>query len=216
MTESSHDPLAELSEIRSIMERSSRFISLSGLSGVAAGLWALLGAGLAFAYMGQRPFSGPIYLYDLLQKQTQWGLSPTAFFTLNGLAVLLLALSSGIYFTTRETRRRGLPIWDRLTRRLLWNLALPLAAGGFFCLALLKQGVPSLVAPASLVFYGLALINASKYTLADIRYLGVAEVALGLIAAFQPGYGLEAWAIGFGLLHLLYGTLMYFKYERKA
>jgi hypothetical protein len=213
MTKTHREQLEALAEIRSIMERSSRFISLSGLSGVAAGLWALLGAAAAFAYLGIQPFAEPRYYY-LVEGSGRWGLSPTAFFLLDGALVLLLALGSGIYFTTRKARRRGLPIWDALTRRLLWNLAIPLAAGGLFCLAMLRMGSIGLVAPATLVFYGLALINASKYTLPDIRYLGLTEVGLGVVAAFLPGHGLEVWAVGFGLLHILYGGAMYFKYER--
>jgi hypothetical protein len=38
------ETLQEISDIKRIMERSSRFISLSGLSGIAAGLCALTGA----------------------------------------------------------------------------------------------------------------------------------------------------------------------------
>ncbi len=216
MTQNHREHLETLTEIRSIMERSSRFISLSGLSGVAAGLWALLGAAAAFAYLGTAPFSSSRYYFLTEGAGFGWGLHPMAFFALDGALVLLLALGSGIYFTTRKARRRGLPIWDRLTRRLLWHLAVPLAAGGLFCLAMLKQGWVGLVAPATLVFYGLALLNASKFTLKDIQYLGLSEIALGLFAAFFPGYGLEYWAIGFGLLHIVYGMGMYFKYERAA
>ncbi|MEQ8702513.1 MAG: hypothetical protein RIC19_01275 [Phaeodactylibacter sp.] len=214
MTTHHQEHLEALTEIRSIMERSSRFISLSGLSGVAAGIWALLGASAAFWYLGTTPFGKELpYIMDP-GATGALGLSPLRFFLLNGTLVLVLALSTGIYFTTRKARKRGLPIWDRLTRRLLINLFIPLAAGGVFCLALLKHGEASLVAPATLIFYGLALLNASKYTLNDIRYLGLTEIGIGLLAAFFPGYGLEFWALGFGLMHIVYGTVLYFKYER--
>jgi len=71
-----------------------------------------------------------------------------------------------------------------------------------------------LIAPVMLVFYGLALINASKYTLNDIRYLGYAETVIGLIACFFVDYGLLAWTIGFGALHIIYGLMMFYKYEK--
>lgn len=214
MTTSHQEHLETLTEIRSIMERSSRFISLSGLSGVAAGIWALMGAGAAFWYMALTPFSGAASFETLANHPS--GLDPLSFFLLDAVLVLVLALASGVYFTTRKARRKGLPIWDRLTRRLLLNLFIPLAAGGIFCLALLKQGQAGLITPVTLIFYGLALLNASKYTLNDIRYLGLTEIAIGLVSAFFIGLGLEFWTIGFGLMHILYGTAMYFKYEQGA
>jgi hypothetical protein len=122
-----------------------------------------------------------------------------------GILTLVLALAGGIFFTTRETRKRGEKIWDHRVKRLLVNLAIPLVTGGIVCLMLLFRGQGGLVAPLTLVFYGLALVHASKYTLGEIRSLGLLEIVLGLIALQFPGYGLWFWAIGFGLLHIVYG-----------
>jgi len=128
--------------------------------------------------------------------------------------VFIFAVAGGIFFTTRKAKQKGQKIWDKLTQKLLLNLLIPLVVGGIFCLALMKHGAFGLVAPATLVFYGLALVNGGKYTLSDIHYLGLSEIVLGLIALFNIGYGLEFWAIGFGVLHIVYGTIMYFKYEK--
>ena len=57
-------------------------------------------------------------------------------------------------------------------------------------------------------------VNASKYTLNDIRYLGLTEIFLGLVALVFLEYSLLFWAIGFGLVHIIYGIVMYYKYER--
>ncbi|WP_449438655.1 hypothetical protein [Pedobacter steynii] len=130
--------------------------------------------------------------------------------------MLVIALIGGFLLTLRQTRRKKLPFWDRTTKNLLINLAIPLIAGGLFIIALLlvHPGTYGLIAPSCLLFYGLALINASKYTYSDIRFLGLCEVVLGLAAMFNIGYGLYFWAFGFGVLHIFYGLLMYFKYER--
>jgi len=211
---SKEEQLAQLQEIRKLMERSSRFISLSGLSGVAAGISALLGATVAYLYLGIRPFQS--FAGELLVQEgfSNWGLGYLSFFGLLAFLVLLLALSSAIFFTTRKAKAQGQGIWDALTKRLLINLFIPLASGGIFCLALWSYGLVGLIAPSTLIFYGLSLINASKYTLADIRYLGISEIILGLLGLFILGYGLDLWAIGFGVLHIIYGALMYRKYER--
>jgi hypothetical protein len=202
------DQLATLHEIRNIMDRSSRFISLSGLSGVFAGVMALGGAAAVKWHFHRHNI---LYRNDYSVSLNR----DTVFFLLAvATLVLVLALGAAIYFTWRKAKKNNQRMWDSKSKRLLLNLALPLAVGGIFCAVLLYHGVIYLIAPAMLIFYGLALINGSKYTFRDIRYLGVCEIILGLLASFFIGYGLLSWTIGFGVLHIVYGTLMYFKYER--
>lgn len=212
LMENIKEPIGQLNEIRNLMERSSRFMSLSGLSGVAAGIFAIAGAGIAFFYLDfdERYFDINRYFTEMSYHKFShsW-----LFITLDALIVLLLALFSGIYFTTRKARKKGLKVWDGTARRMLINLFLPLAAGGIFCLILLVHHLVFLLAPSTLLFYGLALINASKYTLHEVRVLGISEVILGLMAAWLVGYGLLFWAIGFGVLHIFYGLIMYYRYE---
>jgi hypothetical protein len=216
MMTSAHEQLKELKEIRSLMERSSRFIGLSGLSGVAAGVCALIGATVAYMYLGTQPFEyNHQYAYYIrAESAARWDMDYRTFFIADALLTAAAAVVLGIYFTTRRARQKGQSIWDSTARRLLFNLGLPLLVGGLFCLALLVHGSLAYVAPATLVFYGLALVNGSKYTLKDVLYLGLTEILLGLIAMFMLGFGMEFWVIGFGFLHIFYGLMMYFKYER--
>ncbi|MCB0520188.1 MAG: hypothetical protein H6577_19690 [Lewinellaceae bacterium] len=214
MVKNQNEHLENLAQIRSMMERSSRFISLSGLSGVAAGTCAILGAGLVYLYLDMPPFSSKRVYYEEAVQIHRWGLSYLTFFVLTATIVFLLALVSGIYFTTRKARKKGQKVWDAASKRMLVNLAIPLFTGGLFCIALFNYGMYGLIAPSTLIFYGLALVNGGKYTLDDIRYLGVTEIVLGIIALFNPGNGLEFWAFGFGVLHIVYGIIMYNKYEK--
>ncbi|MFV8270886.1 hypothetical protein ACNQGP_13270 [Flavobacterium sp. GT2N3] len=197
----------DLAHIRSMMERSSRFISLSGLSGVFAGLFAL--AGSIYAYQlfkinGIEYFDGTqkLYRYDLIME-----------LVFIALAILILAVGSGIFFTWRKSKKFDLPVWTNTTKKMLLNLAIPLSVGGIFCMALLYHQLFALIAPVTLLFYGLALINAGKYTFSDIRYLGTCEVVLGCISLFYLGFGLIFWAVGFGILHILYGIIVFKKYK---
>jgi hypothetical protein len=211
---SNQETIRQLSEIRTLMERSSRFLSLSGLSGISAGVTALAGAAFAFFYLGydERYFS----LGRSLAGMEMAHRPQTLFFLMaDALIVLLVALASGIYFTTRKARQQKVKAWDATTRRLLINLLIPLAAGGTFCLALLYYQLFFLIAPSSLIFYGLALVHASKYTLPHVRYLGMAEMATGLVASFMVGYGLIFWALGFGVWHIIYGAVMYCRFDRE-
>ena len=204
----SKDHLQAITEIRSMMERSSRCISLSGLSGVFAGIFALIGAYLAYLKLFSFGES-----YRLLEGESFADV--IVYLVLDAAFVLVASLTVGTLLTIRNSKRKGLKIWDNSAKRLVINLAIPLLAVGVFCMVLLYHSIVGLVAPATLIFYGLALVNASKYTFDDIRYLGLCEIVLGLAGSLFIGYGLLFWAIGFGVLHIVYGTVMYFKYERK-
>lgn len=208
-----NEQLEAIQEMRSMMERSSRFISLSGLSGVFAGIFALAGAVAAYYYL-KLDFSSNSYYATAYSNSGEINQNFFAFFIGDALCVLVASLIAGSLLTIRKAKLKEQQIWDNTSKRLLVNLFIPLAAGGLFCLVLLHHNLVGLVAPATLLFYGLALLNASKYTLHDIRYLGICQIVLGLIASLYIGYGLLFWAIGFGLLHIVYGTVMYYKYER--
>lgn len=191
--------LETLQDIKRMMERSSRFISLSGLSGVSAGICALIGAWIAHGWIVNNHSDG---------LELKWKLLALA------VVVLIAALTSATLMTWRKARKNKLPVWDHASRRLAINMLIPLAAGGFFVIGLLYRSDWEYVAPACLVFYGLALVNASKYTLTDIRYLGLLEIVLGCICMYYPHDGLYFWAVGFGVLHIVYGLIMWWKYEK--
>lgn len=207
------EPLETLQEIRSLMDRSSRFLSLSGFSGVIAGITAIVGVVAVYQYLGMS--MGDRAYYRFASEQ---GGSPNmafyTFITLDFAIIFLVSLISSSLLTIRKARKHGQPIWDATARRLLVNLIIPLLVGGIYTMILIYQGHIELAAPATLVFYGLALLNASKYTLSDIRYLGLLEIVTGLMATFFIEYGLLFWAFGFGLLHIVYGIFMYYKYEK--
>lgn len=202
--------LEDIKDIRRIMERSSRFISLSGLSGISAGICALIGAYLGYRMLGSYYGS---YNSRGLFSGDDFSMLKIRMAILAG-GVFVVAFASSYYLTWRKAKKQGLPVWDPTSRRLAWNMIIPLAAGGAFILGMLRYDAWIFVAPACLLFYGLALVNASKYTLTDIRYLGYCEIVLGLINMLFPGYGLWFWAAGFGVLHIIYGTIMWMKYEK--
>lgn len=209
--------LEHLAEIRALMERSTRFLSLSGLSGVWMGLCALAGVAAVYTYLEMTPFASDSnnFYFDKAIRSNKWGLDYKSVFVLTAILVLAAALAGGWFFTARKARLRGERVWDATSRRLLLALAVPLAAGGVFCLALLERGYLSLLAPCTLIFYGLALVNGGKFTLRDVETLGILEIILGLTGVFYPGFGLEIWALGFGFLHIFYGLWMYFKYDTR-
>ena len=202
-SQTTEQSLETLQDIKRMMERSSRFISLSGLSGVSTGACAIIGAFIAHRWIGE-------YLSNAGEGRDTFETKMLGL----AIGVMVAALLTSTWFTWRKARKSQLPIWDHASKKLAINIAIPLAAGGFFALGLLQHGGWNFIAPACLVFYGLALVNASKYTLTDIRYLGFLEIALGCINMYFPHEGLYFWTTGFGLLHIIYGLIMWWKYER--
>lgn len=195
----------DIESIRQLMERSVKFLSLSGLSGILAGVYAMTGAIVVYVLF-QYPQAPWQYRYESVQDSIP-------LLILIALVVLVASLLTGYLLAAKKASRLGLKIWDATSKRLVLNLSIPLATGGIFIIALLISGHYGVAAPASLIFYGLALVNASPNLYDEFRYLGYSEIALGIISSFLPGFGLLFWAIGFGVLHIVYGTLMYKKYD---
>lgn len=205
--------LSELSEIRMLMERSSRFISLSGLSGIFAGIFAIIGAGAAYWYLHIHCANHEV---GFMLQNAVITFEMIVFLFADAVIVLIMAVSAGIFFTIRNSKKMDLPIWSPASKKVVFSMLIPLITGGIFALIMIFRHYISLLSSITLIFYGLALINASHHTHPDIKYLGIFEVIIGLTGLLFPGYGLLLWTIGFGILHIIYGIVMYYKYEKKA
>lgn len=196
--------LEDIKAIREMMERSSKFVSFSGLSGILAGLTAIAGSAFAYFYLLRDP---SLTDYSLRQE--------LIILLADALVVLFLSVGFGVFFSRRKAKKYGQELFGKVTMRTLYNFCIPLVAGGIFCLILLWKGDVRMVIAGTLIFYGLALINVSKFTFNEIHYLGLIEIALGIAAAVFAREGLLFWTIGFGVCHIVYGFLMYRKYELK-
>jgi len=199
---------SELASIRSLMERSSKFLSLSGLSGVMAGIYALIGAFIGYRIINEK--------YGSLVISDSYTDNSSIYHQLILIAALILLLSvlSGILLSIRQAKKKGENYWNPVSRRLISSMLIPLFTGGLFIIILFLRLEYDLIASACLIFYGLSLISASQYTFSDVKWLGICQIILGLLAALIPASGLLFWVIGFGLLHIIYGTVMHFKYNR--
>ncbi len=195
--------LAQLREIQSMMQKSSKFLSLSGLSGILAGTYALIGAGIVYS------------MRTLLTSSIRFDSAEFMTIVITAILVLVLSLTTGIIFSIRKARKRQEIIWNQISRLFLTSFMVPLVSGGLFAIILISKGAIGLVAPVTLLFYGLALVSASRYSYETLRNLGFLFIILGLLNSLYIGYGLYFWMFGFGVCHIFYGAYMYLKYDYK-
>lgn len=201
---SEQDYIQDIAEMRVMMERSSRFLSLSGWAGILAGVIGLAGVYIA---------------YDVFQfnpDRISFGTESGSFINMVVLGIIMLVLAMGLAMIFSYKRAIGLneKFWNPTSRRLLVNFLIPLVTGGILILILLGKGLAGLMLPLSLMFYGLALYNAGKFTYSEVKNLGLIEIALGLVSAYFIQYSLIFWALGFGVAHIIYGIYMHYSYER--
>lgn len=210
--------LDTLQDIKQMMERSSRFISLSGLSGIAAGICALVGAWFAKGIFDTNRYSDTNLKHIGRVGNVNMSLGDWMGNQLFQIAVItfIAAFVLAFIFTYLNSKKTNTPIWGTTARRVLINVAVPMIVGGVYLLKLMENEAYGYIAPGCLIFYGLAVLNASKYTLNEVRYLAYGLLLLGIINLWCIGYGIYFWALGFGVLHIIYGALMWWKYERKS
>lgn len=197
------DYIRDIAEIRAMMERSSKFLSLSGWSGIMAGVYAFAGAFIAWKYLGFNPDK-----IDYANTGNGYG---NVF--LLSILVLTLAIGTALFDSYKKAKIRGEKAWNTTSRRLLINMMVPLVTGSILILILIFKELIGLIAPVTLIFYGLALYNAGNFTFKVLRIMGLIQIILGLISAYFIEFSLLIWTIGFGLVHIIYGIYM-FKYER--
>lgn len=196
------DYLKDISEIRSMMERSSKFLSLSGWAGIMAGIYALTGAYLAHFVFNFKPDSATYIYYNFGEL------------ILLALGVLLVSLITAVLFSKKKAADKGEQVWNSISKRLLASMSVPLVIGGVLILFFMSNDLYGLIAPTTLIFYGISLYNAGNFTIDEVRWMGFVQIALGLINIWFLSFGLLFWAIGFGVIHLIYGIYMHFRYER--
>lgn len=201
------DLINQIGQIRSLMEKSSKFMSISGLSGVLIGSYALIGA--VVAYIMLYGFNSQFGYRDHYVNSES---IPALVFI--SLAVLIVSIGTGYYMAKQKAKKSGQSIWNPTSKALFQAMAIPLLTGGILALILVYQQNFGMIASTLLIFYGLSLSAASSFSFRELRWLGVLDIVLGLLALCFPGYGIYFWAAGFGVLHIIYGLIVHQRYEK--
>ena len=199
---SKKDYLKDISEIKNMMNKSSRFNSLSGISGIATGIYAIIGSLIGYQYVTKNNieisnldrFHFSLLFADLV-------------------LIIFLSLITSLIITRRKVKVDGISSGSILTKKMLSNFLIILIPSTIYVLILILNhdfvGAGSLM----LFFYGASLINASHNTLEEIKTLGLIEIVLGILIILIPAFAFWIWLIGAGIIHVIFGLYMYFKHE---
>ncbi len=207
MSEKEH--LQNLLEIKEMMSKSTRFISLSGISGILAGVYALVGAYFAYDIL-------QVGAYEDYRHQVKYITANEIFALLLMVSlVALISIATAIFLSYKKAKKNKEKLWNSTSKRLVINLIIPLLAGGLFLIISLLKNDLTEVSSLMLLFYGLSLVNASKYTIGHIKVLGYINIFLGLLCHYYTQHSFWFWVFGFGIMHIIYGSIMHFILDRK-
>lgn len=214
MKQSKQDsPLEALNDIKRLMERSSRYAALSGKSGIIVGVFALISTIISYTILDTNPFDQRLYT-DILLTDGRMELSMLKSLLFNYGTTLIISFFVAMWLADKKAKRNQEKSWDSTAKRMLLNFSIPLLSGGLFCFLLFLRNDLDLILPCTLVFYGLALLNASRYTVDEINSLGIFLLVFGIIGSFFTNLGILLWALGFGVFHIIYGIILHYKYEK--
>ncbi len=199
------------------LAQSSRFISLSGLSGVSVGISGLFATYIAHRLVASETKADKDMLsivsgFDSYNETVHLFVGENLIFL--SIFTILFALLFSFYFTTAKSKKNNLSIWDGIVKRQLSVLSLPLIIGGIFISRLISTANFGFIIPVALIFYALSLINLRKYTSGDVAYLGYALLILGIVNLWIQRLGILFFALGFGIFHIIYGVVTFYFYER--
>ncbi|MGN0004125.1 MAG: hypothetical protein ACI35V_11885 [Sphingobacterium composti] len=201
------DLINQIGQIKSLMEKSSKFMSISGLSGVLIGSYALVGAFVAYVLI--YGFNSQFGFRDHYVNNAN---IPSLLII--AISVLVVSIGTGYYMAKQKAKKSGQSVWNPTSKALFKAMAVPLLTGGLLSLIFIYKGDYGMIASTMLIFYGLSLSAASNFTFKELRWLGILDIILGLLALCLPGYGIYFWALGFGILHIIYGLIVHQRYEK--
>jgi len=204
--------LENLSELKSILSKNTRFLSFSGLSGVIAGITALAGEYL-FYNLYLATFSSSSNYADV-RNLADMKLFYSAL--LIALSIIGISVIVGVILARKKIRMQGSTVNRDLLKNTLIHILVPILVGGAICFVASFTDHFIYIPAFLLIFYGLGLFNGSRFSFDDLKIVGLVFMGLGLITYAYPNLSMWTWGLGFGVGHILYGLRVYFVHDRKS
>ena len=175
--------------IRALMERSTKFSTFSGLSGVCAGMASIIGCIITRLYIPD-PGAFPVQFLAL------WS------------TVIVIAVGADYLLMKRRAAQVGKRVLSRLGKQMVIASVPGLGTGAIVTFYLLQHHLLGSVYPFWMLAYGLAVSATGLFSQREVSLLGVAFLIAGAACLFATGIGLPMMAVTFGGFHIVYGLAM--------
>jgi hypothetical protein len=175
--------------IRETMERAGSFTAVSGWGQIAIGVSAVLAAWIASQQIA------------------------TALWLAVWMGEALVSLAIGVATAGWKAHRAGMPLLSGPGRKFVLSLAPPLVAGALLTIVLFQAGLIQLLPGVWMLLFGVGVVTAGAFSVRIVPVMGCAFMLLGAVALFLPlGWGNALMAAGFGGLHLVFGSVIAWRY----
>ena len=171
--------------IRQTMEAAATFTAVSGWGTVLIGATAI----------------GAALLSSATHSPTRW--------VFIWLCEACLSMAISVYTMALKARAAQLPLWSEPARKIVFSFAPPMMVGALLTLLFYERGLIGLLPGVWMLLYGVAVIAAGTFSVRIVPVMGIAFMVVGVVALFAPpSWATACMAVGFGALHLFFGTLI--------
>ena len=181
------------------MEQGKSYFSLKSLSGILIGIY-----GLATVYLIDKLTSGEGSGIEMVSQL------PILFLQIGITAIAVVFIIISLFTLWIRAKRRakseGKKLWNTSNKKIRLQTLITLLVLIVVIIVIANQGYYSLVTPISLFFYGLFLLNLSRFSSKGLVFLSIGEVLLGVAAYMIYDKEIFFLALGFGLLPIIYGA----------
>ena len=185
-----HDrAMDNLQYIRETMERASAFTAVPGWGQVVIGITALVAS------------------YLSAQQTTVGGWLKT------WLAEAIISVLIAGWSMDRKARAIGTPLLAGPGRKVVFSLSPPMIVGVLLTVVLYRAGLPKAIPGMWLLLYGTGVVTGGMFSVNIVPVMGICFMVLGAVTLFTaPSLGNWLMALGFGGLHIIFGTIIARKY----
>ncbi len=174
--------------IRQTLERAGSFTAVPGKGGVLMGIVALAAAWMA---SGQTGASGWLSVWTV---------------------AAVVAMVIGIGSAAMKSRRFQVPLFSGPGRKFIAGFTPAVVAGAVLTAVFYRAGISGFLPGIWLLLYGAAVLSGGSASVRVVPMMGACFMLAGTVALLLPGWNDVLLPVGFGGLHVVFGTVIAVKY----
>jgi len=190
------------------MERHSSFFSLSGFTGILIGI-----VGCIAIFLVDTMTHGYGINFDGFSQL------PILFLEIGIMVIGILTIVLSLFILWKRGRNKAKKnkqgLWNAFAKKQRINLLLLLLVFLVILILIGSKGYYRLITPLLLSFYGLLLLNLSRFQSKSLLFLGLATLILGIVSYVSYTDKIFLLALGVGIFPIIYGLLTFNKSKKQ-